>query len=243
MPPKMRLDELLVERGYFTTTEAALRAVIAGKVRVDDVYPTSAGAKVPCDVDVYVKGVRQFVSRGGHKLQAALDTFAVDVDGKRCIDVGCSTGGFSDCLLQAGAGSLACVDVGYGELAWKIRNDERVSVFERTNIRTADPAELGAPFDVVVCDLSFIGLAQLAPTFASLCGPGSILLALVKPQFESAHDETQDGLVVDPDVRARTVEEVQEALEQVGFTVEGTMESPVPGKKAGNIEYFIHASF
>lgn len=243
MPAKMRIDELLVERGYFPTTDAALRAVIAGDVRVDDVYPTSAGKKVPVDADVFVKGAKRFVSRGGHKLQAAIDHFGVDVTGKHCIDVGCSTGGFSDCLLQAGAGSLACVDVGYGELAWSIRNDERVSVFERTNIRTADPTELGAPFDVVVCDLSFIGLAQLAPTFASLCGPDAILLALVKPQFESAHEETEGGLVTDPDVRIRTVEEVQAALVDSGFTIEGTMESPVPGKKAGNIEYFIRASF
>ena len=171
---KIRLDDLLVEQGYFADRDEALRAVIAREVRVDDVYVASAAAKVPPDADIFVKGHRAFVSRGGHKLQAALDGFGLSAEGLRCCDVGSSTGGFSDCLLQAGAAEVACVDVNYGQLAWSIREHPRTRVFERTNIRTADPASLGAPFDLVVIDVSFIGLASLAPVLARLCAPGSM---------------------------------------------------------------------
>lgn len=236
----MRLDDLLVDLGYFPDRAGALRAVLAHTVRVDDVYPTSAAIKVPSDADILVKGAKRYVSRGGFKLQGGLDAFGVDVSGLRCIDVGSSTGGFTDCLLQAGAASVTCVDVNYGQLAFSLREDERVTVFERTNIRTADPAALGAPFDVVVADLSFIGLAGLAGVFASLCAEGSLLLALIKPQFESAHQETQRGIVTDPQVRARVVDEVSTALTEAGFAVMGVVESPIKGA-AGNVEYMVAA--
>jgi len=143
---------------------------------------------------------------------------------------------------------VACVDVNYGQLAWKIRTDERVSVFERTNIKLADPGELGAPFDLIVCDVSFIGLAVLAPAFARLSRPASdgasasVFLGLVKPQFESRHDETDHGIVRDEAVRARTVEEVRCALEREGFEVTGTIESPIKGAE-GNVEYLVRAVF
>ena len=163
---KNRLDTLLVEQGYFADADEALRAVLAHEVKVNDVYATSAAVRVAPDAEVVVKNRKRFVSRGGHKLQGALDAFGQDVRGLRCLDIGSSTGGFSDCLLQAGAASVACVDVNYGQLAWKLRQDPRVSVFERVNIKLADPVELGAPFDVLVADLSFIGLAALAPVFA-----------------------------------------------------------------------------
>ena len=153
-PKKIRLDELLVEQGVFPDAGTVLRAVLAHEVKVDDVYVTSAAVKVAPDAEIVVRGRKQFVSRGGHKLQGALDAFGQDVQGLNCIDVGSSTGGFTDCLLQAGAAHVACVDVNYGQLAWKIRTDERVSVFERTNIKLADPGELGAPFDLIVCDVS-----------------------------------------------------------------------------------------
>lgn len=236
----MRLDDLLVDLGYFPDRAGALRAVLAHTVRVDDVYPTSAAIKVSSDADILVKGAKRYVSRGGFKLQGGLDAFGVDVSGLRCIDVGSSTGGFTDCLLQAGAASVTCVDVNYGQLAFSLREDERVTVFERTNIRTADPAALGAPFDVVVADLSFIGLAGLAGVFASLCAEGSLLLALIKPQFESAHQETQRGIVTDPQVRARVVDEVSTALTEAGFAVMGVVESPIKGA-AGNVEYMVAA--
>lgn len=239
---KQRLDDLLVERGCFPDTSTALRAVLAHEVKVDDVYAASAAALVSPDATIVVKGRSAYVSRGGLKLAAALEGFAQDVVGLRCLDAGCSTGGFTDCLLQAGAASVAAVDVGYGDLAWKLRNDPRVQVFERTNIRTVDPASLGAPFDLAVADLSFIGLASLAPTFADLLHPGGIFIGLVKPQFESAPGETDTrGLVADPTVRVRTVQEVEEALMVAGFTVTGTMESPIHGAKSGNVEYLIRA--
>lgn len=247
-PKKIRLDELLVEQGVFPDAGTVLRAVLAHEVKVDDVYVTSAAVKVAPDAEIVVRGRKQFVSRGGHKLQGALDAFGQDVQGLNCIDVGSSTGGFTDCLLQAGAAHVACVDVNYGQLAWKIRTDERVSVFERTNIKLADPGELGAPFDLIVCDVSFIGLAVLAPAFARLSrlasdgASASVFLGLVKPQFESRHDETDHGIVRDEAVRARTVEEVRCALEREGFEVTGTIESPIKGAE-GNVEYLVRAVF
>ncbi len=239
---RSRLDELLVERGFFPSADAAARAVYAREVRVDDAYPASPAVLVRSDADIFVKNQKRFVSRGGEKLFAALEAFGVDVRGKNCIDVGSSTGGFSDCLLQAGAESVACVDVNYGQLAWEVRSSPKTRIFERTNIRTADPASLGAPFDVIVIDVSFIGLASLADALARLSHEGTILLALVKPQFESAHEETERGVVRDPAVRERVVREVETALESHGFTVAGAIESPLKGPK-GNVEYLLHAIF
>ena len=240
---KVRLDDMLVERGAFSSREQVQRAVIAREVRVDDAYATSAAVLVAPDAQVFVKERMPFVSRGGYKLQAALDAFGQDVRGLRCCDIGSSTGGFSDCLLQAGAGQVTCVDVNYGMLAWKLRQDPHVVVCERTNIRTAEPGELGAPFDVLVADLSFIGLASLAPAFARLVEPGGVFIGLVKPQFESAHDETEGGLVTSEAVRMRTVDEVGAALAEAGFDVTGLIESPIHGKKKGNVEYLLRAVY
>ena len=237
------MDDILVERGAFPDREAAKRAVIAGEVRVNDVYPTSAALQVAPDADIHVKERMPFVSRGGYKMQGALDAFGQDVTGLRCCDIGSSTGGFSDCLPQAGAAQVTCVDVNYSELAWKVRNDPRTVVKERTNIRTATPEELGAPFDLLVADLSFIGLASLAPVFARLVEPGGLFIGLVKPQFESAHEETEGGLVTDEAIRLRTVSEVEEALEAEGFKVTGCIESPIHGKKKGNVEYLVRAVY
>ncbi len=239
---RRRLDEILVERGHFASADEAARAVYAREVRVNDAYASSPATLVSPEADILVKGRKRFVSRGGDKLQGALDAFDVDVAGKRCVDVGSSTGGFTHCLLQAGAASVACVDVNYGQLAWEVRTDPRVIAFERTNIRTADPEKLGAPFDIIVIDVSFIGLASLAPVLATLASPGTLLLALVKPQFESAHDETERGIVRDPQVRERVVGEVCLALQEEGFLVQGTCESPLTGHK-GNVEHLIYALF
>ncbi len=239
---KIRLDELMVQQGLAADAGEALRLVLAHQVKVGDVYPTSAAVRVMPDAVVEVKGRKRFVSRGGFKLQGALDAFGQEVRGLRCIDIGSSTGGFTDCLLQANAASVACVDVNYGQLAWSIRQDERVSVFERTNIRLADPTELGAPFDLLVADLSFIGLAALAPTFARLCAPGSVFIGLVKPQFESRHDETDHGVVRDAAVRERVVDEVRAALAAEGFDVTGVVESPITGPE-GNVEYLVRAVY
>ncbi|MBQ9043014.1 MAG: TlyA family RNA methyltransferase [Eggerthellaceae bacterium] len=240
---KIRLDKLLVERGVFADEAEALRAVLAHEVKVGDAYATSAAMMVLPDAPVEVKGRAQYVSRGGLKLRGALDAFGFDAVGLRCIDVGCSTGGFTDCLLQAGAASVACVDVGYGDLAWKLRQDPRTTVFERTNIRLASPKDLGAPFDLIVADLSFIGLASLAAVFASLAGEGGVFIGLVKPQFESRHDETDErGVVRDEAVRVRTIEEVAAAMTAAGFTVDGVVESSITGKRSGNVEYLLKAT-
>lgn len=274
-PKKIRLDDLLIEQGLFNEAGEVLRAVMAREVRVDDVYVTSPAIKVLPDADIFVKNRRQFVSRGGHKLQTALDAFGQDVRGMRCIDIGSSTGGFTDCLLQAGAQSVACVDVNYGQLAMKLRQDARVTAFERTNIKTADPVELGAPFDLIVIDVSFIGLAQLAPVFASLSRSGgegepvssdeadgrsvgaepaeasavtcaktepTVFIGLIKPQFESQHEETDRGVVRDEAVRLRTIDEVKAALESEGFEIDGVVESAIKGPK-GNVEYLVRAVY
>ena len=240
---KQRLDTLLVEQGYFADAGAALRAVLAHEVKVGDVYATSAAMRVAPDAEVTVKDRKRFVSRGGHKLQGALDAFGQDVRGLRCIDIGSSTGGFTDCLLQAGAAGVACVDVNYGQLAWSLRQDPRVAVFERTNIRLADAAALGAPFDLLVADLSFIGLAALAPVFARLCRiRARCSCGLVKPQFESRPGETEGGVVRDEAVRERVVEEVRAALEAAGFRTTGVVESPITGPE-GNVEYLVRAVY
>lgn len=239
---KMRLDDLLVARGFCSDRGEALRRVLAREVKVGDAFATSAAMAVAADAPLQVKDGCPYVSRGGLKLRGALDAFGLDVAGLRCLDAGCSTGGFTDCLLQAGAASVACVDVGYGDLAWKLRSDPRVTVFERTNIRTADPVALGAPFDLIVADLSFIGLASLAPVFAALVERGGAFVGLVKPQFESQAGETDSrGLVADEAVRERTVDEVREALAQVGFDVRGVVESSIRGRKSGNVEYLVYA--
>lgn len=239
---KIRLDNLLVDAGYFPDTGAALRSVLAREVKVDDVYAQSAALLVRSDADIVVKGRKRYVSRGGYKLQGALDAFGQKAEGLHCLDVGASTGGFTDCLLQAGAAQVVCVDVNYGQLAWSLRQDERVRVFERLNIKHADPIELGAPFDLVVADLSFIGLAQLAPVFARFVESGSIFIGLIKPQFESRVDETDKGVVRDEAVRQRVVAEVEEALGAAGFTPTGVVESPIKGP-AGNIEYLVRATY
>lgn len=240
---KVRLDSVLVERGVFGSADDVLRAVLAREVKVGDAYATSAAMRVAPDADVWVQGRSQYVSRGGYKLAGALDAFGQGVEGLRCIDIGSSTGGFSDCLLQRGAAAVVCVDVNYGQLAWSVRQNPRVTVFERTNIKTAAPEWLGAPFGLLVADLSFIGLAQLAGVFARLCEPGSVFVGLVKPQFESHRDETEGGLVTDPAVRARTVGEVRDALRAAGFSVTDTVESSITGKRAGNVEYLVRAVF
>ena len=240
---KIRLDKLLVERGAFADEAEALRAVLAHEVKVDAADATSPAMMVAPDADVGVKGRGQDVSRGGLKLRGALDAFGFDPAGLRCIDVGCSTGGVTDCLLQAGAAHVAAVDVGYGDFAWKLRQDARVKLFERTNIRAADPAELGAPFDLIVADLSFIGLASLAPVFARLSAPGGTFIGLVKPQFESQRGETDSrGVVRDEAVRARTIDEVRQAMEAADFTCEGVVKSPITGKRSGNVEYLLKAT-
>ncbi len=237
---KARLDTELVARGFYESAEEALRAIIAGDVLVNDERAKSAAQLITPECTLRVKSKNTYVSRGGHKLKAGLDAFNIAVTRKSCLDIGSSTGGFTDALLQAGAERVTCVDVNYGQLAWKIRTDARTTVFERTNIKYAEPQALGAPFDLIVIDVSFIGLAELALTLASLIKPEGELLALIKPQFESQRGETEGGVVYDEAVRLRCIEEVKEALAHNGFNTLGTIESPLRGP-AGNIEYLLYA--
>ena len=240
---KKRLDVLLVERGLFPSREKAKAVIMAGQVYVDCQKADKPGMDVEEAAALEVRGeTLRYVSRGGLKLEKAMRVFPVVLEGKTCMDIGASTGGFTDCLLQAGASRVAALDVNYGQLAWKIRQDPRVAVFERTNIKDADPAEVGAPFDLIVIDVSFIGLAALAPLFPRFSRPGTIFIGLVKPQFESAHDETDRGVVRDEAVRLRTVEEVKAALAAAGFTATGVVESPITGPE-GNVEYLVRAVF
>jgi 23S rRNA (cytidine1920-2'-O)/16S rRNA (cytidine1409-2'-O)-methyltransferase len=248
---KKRLDTLLIDCGLCGDADEALRLILAHKVKVGDAFAKSPADMVAPDAHLQVVGRKRFVSRGGDKLQGALDAFDVVVEGANCLDIGSSTGGFSDCLLQAGAARVACVDVNYGQLAWEVRCNPKVSVFERTNIKSANSSELGAPFDIIVIDVSFIGLASLADTFPRFCysqpnlhdGKKTDLVALIKPQFEAHADEVQRGGTVSADTRARTVEEVTQALLDVGFFIHGVIESPVTGSKSHNVEYLIWATF
>ncbi len=239
---KKPLFSLLIERGIFDTKEQATSRILAKQVKVDGEYITSPSSVFSEDVDIEIVGVKQYVSRGGFKLEHALKHFEIDVRDKNCLDIGSSTGGFSDCLLQFGASRVACVDVNYGQLAWEIRSDVRTCVFERTNIKHATNVQLGGPFDIVVIDVSFIGLAALAQKISELTRAGGQLVALVKPQFEAKSSEIVDGKVEDEAVRERTVEEVSFALRDRGFRVVGSCESPILGNKKHNKEYLISAT-
>jgi len=182
-----------------------------------------------------------FVSRGGEKLRGALSDFALDVNGKRALDIGASTGGFTDCLLQAGAAQVVSLDVAYGQFAWKLRNDERVRVVERTNIKYADLAELGAPFDVVVADLSFISLATIAEQLKVAAGDRGDLVLLVKPQFEAAREEVgQGGVIRDAATHSAVLGRLGKAFREVGIAPQGWTHSPLRGPK-GNIEFWLWA--
>lgn len=245
---KIRLDDLLVARDIAGNLDEARAYILARDVKVGDEYITSPSSKISVDADICLVNVSKYVSRGGFKLERALSAFDISVEGKKCLDIGSSTGGFSDCLLQNGADSVACVDVNYGQLAWNIRQNERVSVFERTNIKHADPDVIGAPFDVIVIDVSFIGLAKLVPVikkFAYASSPKSSgnteLIALVKPQFEAKREEVVGGVVRDVNVQFRTIEEVKNALIFEGFSVKGQVESPIKGAAKGNLEYLVYA--
>jgi len=239
---RRRIDAVLVDRGLFSSRERARAAILAGEVRVGGEVVCKAGEQVAEDVEIHVAERPRFVSRGGEKLAGALDQFDVPIAGRRAIDVGASTGGFTDCLLQRGAASVVAVDVGYGQLAWSLRSDSRVTVFERTNIRNAVPAELGGPFDLVVADVSFISLRTVMPAIVSLMGDDSDLVTLVKPQFEVGKARVgKRGVVKDADAHIDALEGACEAARSVGLVVRGLGFSPIKGPE-GNIEFWMWAS-
>jgi len=242
MAKKERVDKLLVERGLAPSRQRAQALLMAGLVLVNDQPVTKAGTRVAVDAAIRLRGKDHgFVSRGGLKLQGALDQFGIDPTGRVCADLGASTGGFTDCLLQRGAARVYAVDVGYGQLAWTIRQDERVVVMERTNVRHL--TGLPEPIDLIVGDLSFISLKLVLPAIATLCGPGAELVLLVKPQFEVGRANVgKGGLVSDPEARAAAVRGVLADAEAAGFSARGEMVSPITGAKAGNVEHLIWLS-
>lgn len=238
---KLRLDVLVAARGLAPTRARAQALVLAGRVFVGDERVDKAGTLVHEDAAISVRGEeRPYVSRGGVKLAGALDAFEVDVAGARCLDVGASTGGFTDCLLQRGAAHVVAVDVGHGQLAQKLRADPRVTNLERTNARDLAPAAIGGQVDVVVVDASFIGLGKLAGALFANAKPGGMLVALVKPQFEVGRAEASrgKGVVRDEGVRRQAIDEARRSLEAAGWVPQGESDAVIAGPK-GNREAFV----
>jgi 23S rRNA (cytidine1920-2'-O)/16S rRNA (cytidine1409-2'-O)-methyltransferase len=231
----------LVERGLVDSRSAAQRAIAAGRVTVGGMPASKASTLVDGSAAVAITdGAREWASRAGHKLDGALDVFEVEVAGGRALDVGASTGGFTDVLLSRGAASVTALDVGYGQLVWRLRTDERVTVVDRMNVREADPVALGAPFDLVTVDVSFISVGLIAPQLAAMGSPGTEYVILVKPQFEAGRDRVGPGGVVEDDaVRADAVLSAAGALRTEGIPVLDATGSPLPGA-TGNREVFLH---
>ncbi|MFG1677876.1 TlyA family RNA methyltransferase [Micromonospora sp. NPDC049282] len=245
MARRTRLDAELVRRGLARSREQAAALVEAGRVQLRGVPARKAAAMVDPADPLLVTGedpAEDYVSRGGHKLAGALAAFAsggLAVTGRRCLDAGASTGGFTDVLLRAGAAEVVAVDVGYGQLAWPLRTDERVRVFERTNVRTLTPEAIGGPVDLTVADLSFISLRLVLPALAACTGPDGDLALMVKPQFEVGKERVGAGGVVrDPALRAEAVLDVTAAAARLGLGLADVAASPLPGP-SGNVEFFV----
>ena len=240
---KLRLDRLLVERGLVESRERGQALILAGQVLVNGQKQEKAGALVPEDAEIRMLGeVLPYVSRGGLKLAAALREFNVSVEGKIALDVGASTGGFTDCLLQHGCNEVYAVDVGYGQMAWKLRQDTRVVVIERTNIRSLDPSRIPQPVDIVVIDASFISLEKVIPSIMQFLRHGSELIALIKPQFEVGKGQVgKGGIVRDEGLRAEAVDKVASFCREIGLKVKGVIPSPITGRD-GNVEFLLYAS-
>lgn len=242
MPKRLRLDVLLAERGLVESREQARRLIMAGAVVVNEQRVDKPGAFVAPDVTVRVKDEARspYVSRGGHKLEAALLAFQIDVTGVVAIDVGASTGGFTDCLLQHGAGKVFAVDVGYGQLAWSLRQDPRVVSLERRNIRTLAPTELSESPSLAVVDASFISLTLVIPPVLALLAPPGRIVALIKPQFEVGKARVgKGGVVRDPTLHAEVVDRLKAHAEEWRVDVRGVVESPLLGPK-GNKEFLLY---
>ncbi|HXL03777.1 MAG TPA: TlyA family RNA methyltransferase [Bacillota bacterium] len=239
-----RLDVLLVKRGMAATREKARRAVMAGEVIVDGVLETKPGTFVKPTSEIELKplkGKRVFVSRGGEKLIKALEVFEIDVEDKVVMDIGASTGGFTDCLLQHGAGRVYAIDVGYGQLAWELRKNPKVVVMERTNVRHLEPERIPEPVDFITVDVSFISVIKFLKHLLTFLKDDGGLIVLIKPQFEAGREEVERGGVVrDPHVHAATIQRLVQFMEGIGLEIKGLTYSPITGP-AGNIEFFVYA--
>ncbi len=242
--PKCRLDQLLVDRGLAESRARAQALIMSGLVFSEERRLEKAGQAVPLDIPVEVRGQdHPWVSRGGLKLAHGLERFGIDPSGRVCLDVGASTGGFTDVLLAEGAARVYAVDVGHGQLAWKLRQDERVIVLERTNARHLTPSQVPEPIGLVVCDASFIGLQTVLPAPLSLTGAAADLVALIKPQFEVGKGRVgKGGVVRDEALRQEVCERIVGWLESLpGWRVLGVEESPITGPE-GNVEYLVAAT-
>ena len=241
MKIKKRLDVLLVERLYADSRTKAQAIIMSGNVYVNGQKADKPGTSFEETVDIEVRGaVCPYVSRGGLKLEKALRDFGVKPEGYVCSDSGASTGGFTDCLLQQGAKKVFAIDVGYGQLDWKIRSDERVVVMERTNIRYVTPEDLGEPLDLSVIDVSFIGLEIVLPTIKTLLKPTGQVLCLIKPQFEAGKDNVgKKGVVRDPKIHKMVLDNFVSLVQSLDFRILGLTFSPVKGPE-GNIEFLGH---
>ncbi len=239
---KIRLDRLLTERGISESREKAQALIFAGQVLVQGQKIDKAGALVARDAEIRILGeVLPYVSRGGLKLEKALQEFRVSVTGKVALDVGASTGGFTDCLLQHGCAKVYAVDVGYGQIAWKLRQDPRVVVIERTNIREMAPSAIPEQADMAVIDVSFISLEKVIPAVLKFLKQDSEIIALIKPQFEVGKDAVgKGGIVRDEAARSAAVERVAAFVRGLGLDVKGVIPSPITGQD-GNVEYLIYA--
>ena len=238
---KQRLDQLLVQRGLAPSRERAQSLIMSGVVLVNGQPAQKAGLSVADDADLTVQQPdHPYVGRGGVKLAHALDTFGVTVEARHVLDIGASTGGFTDVLLRRGATDVIAYDVGHGQLDWGLRNDPRVLVIEKANARTLEPADLPRQVDVVTIDVSFISLRHIFPRVPPLLRPGADVVALVKPQFEAGRGEVgKKGVVRDPAVQQRVVEQAAQSAAEVGLARVAMTESPITGD-TGNKEFFLH---
>ncbi len=241
MTRRARVDAELVRRGLARSRQQAAELIGAGRVTIDGMPAAKPATAVAVTAALAVQDTQDkaWVSRGAHKLIGALDAFGIDVSGRRCLDAGASTGGFTEVLLDRGAATVIAVDVGYGQLAWSLRSDPRVVVIERTNVRELTPADIDGQVDLVVADLSFISLATVLPALTACAGPHADIVPMVKPQFEVGRDRVgAGGVVTDPDLRADAVLAVARRAETLGWHTAGVTASPLPGP-SGNVEYFL----
>lgn len=237
---RVRLDQLVVDKGLAPSRERARALILAGQVSVDGHAHTKAGTQVDDAAEIaLIAPDHPYVGRGGLKLAHALDAFGVAVEGREALDIGASTGGFTDVLLKRGATRVVALDVGHGQIDWTLRNDPRVIVIEHFNARRLQRSDLPGPVDLVTIDVSFISLRQILPVVPPLLRPGADVIALVKPQFEAGRSEIRKGVIRDASVQARVLEEVSAAAREVGLTPVASTPSPITGAK-GNVEFLLH---
>lgn len=240
MSEKIRLDSRIFELGLTESREKAKAFIMAGQVFVNGMKVVKAGSTVSPEDKIEVRGISEFVSRGGHKLKKALAVFPITLDGKICMDIGASTGGFTDCMLQNGASRVYSVDVGYGQLAWKLRSDPRVVNLERTNVRYITAEQVPDAIDFFSVDVSFISLCLVLPAAYPLLKDGGECVCLIKPQFEAGREKVgKKGVVRDKAVHAEVIAKIDTLVRELGFTVCGLDFSPIKGPE-GNIEYLIY---